>query len=165
MLSLDDERWAELKGGYRMPVDARPLLRRLERDPCDKAVWHELWEELHHQGDVGEASYAAVPHLVRICTDGADLDWNLFALVGTIEIQRPQGTNPPLPGWLQPDYSAALEELAKVALARLLLPNDQETTRSMLAVVALWKGLPIHAAAILDFDGDELSELLSGGFQ
>ena len=33
MLSLEDERWATLSAGYRIPVDLRPLLRQLEAEP------------------------------------------------------------------------------------------------------------------------------------
>jgi hypothetical protein len=58
-MSLDDLRWQELHGGYRVPFDASELLRRLEQG---QDIWDELWQELHHQGDVGEASYAAVSH-------------------------------------------------------------------------------------------------------
>jgi hypothetical protein len=63
MLALDDRKWKELLGGYKVPYDASHALRRLERGAD---AWKELWEELHHQGDLGEASYAAVPKLVRI---------------------------------------------------------------------------------------------------
>lgn len=66
MLSFADKRWSDLKGGYRMKFDPRPFLSSIETDEDTDAAWHELWEELHHQGDVGDASYAAVPHLVRI---------------------------------------------------------------------------------------------------
>ena len=66
MLSLNDERWQNLDGGYRTQFDPTSLLSQLESGQGSKAAWHELWEGLHHQGDVGEASYAAVPHLVRI---------------------------------------------------------------------------------------------------
>src|ERR1700694_4323640 len=70
MLSLDDNRWNNLTGGYRVKCDPRPLLARLESDQNKETAWHELWEELHHQGDVGDASYASVPHLVRIHRQG-----------------------------------------------------------------------------------------------
>jgi hypothetical protein len=65
MLSLDDPRWQQLCGGYKVPFDPRPLLAELERDPSAKN-WGLLTEELFHQEDVGEASYAAVPQIVRI---------------------------------------------------------------------------------------------------
>jgi hypothetical protein len=30
-----------------------------------EADWNILWDDLHHQGDVGEASYAVVPYLAE----------------------------------------------------------------------------------------------------
>ena len=66
MLELEDERWDGLKGGYRVPYDPRPALRKLYAQEDVGAAWEDLWQGLYHQGDVGEASYAAVPHLVRI---------------------------------------------------------------------------------------------------
>jgi len=101
MLSLDDERWSSLNGGYRVPFDPRPLLRNLEAGNDVQAVWDELWQGLHHQGDVGEASYAAVPHLVRIHRQRGVVDWNTYAIVATIELARGIGTNPDVPAWLR----------------------------------------------------------------
>jgi hypothetical protein len=66
MLALNDHRWTMMTGGYRTPLDPRPLLSKLESARDTAAVWAELWDELHHQGDVGDASYAAVPHLADI---------------------------------------------------------------------------------------------------
>lgn len=66
MLAFDDDRWREFKAGYRTAFDLRPLLRDLESQRQPEATWRALWQELYHQGDVGEGSFAAVPHLVRI---------------------------------------------------------------------------------------------------
>jgi hypothetical protein len=66
MLDLADPRWEKMSGGYKVPFDPRPLLKKLEKDQDSTETWSELWNELHHQGDVGEASFAAVPQLVRI---------------------------------------------------------------------------------------------------
>lgn len=65
-LDFGDERWPGLRGGYRIPYDPRSALCSLEQGKDVEAAWQELSTELYHQGDVGEASYAAVPHLVRI---------------------------------------------------------------------------------------------------
>jgi hypothetical protein len=54
MLSFDDDRWNHLEGGYKMPFDPRPSLRKIESQQDTAAAWEELWEELHHQGDVGD---------------------------------------------------------------------------------------------------------------
>jgi hypothetical protein len=73
MLALDDPRWNTLQGGYRMPFDPRPLIRKLQDNQDAQATWEELWDELHHQGDVGDASYTAVPLLVDVAANGAGL--------------------------------------------------------------------------------------------
>src|SRR5262245_54589316 len=104
MIPLDDPRWAGLKGGYGVPYDASRALRRLERG---EDVWAELWQELHHQGDLGEASYASVPHLVRIARGLPRRGGNFYGLVSTIEIERHRKSNPALPGWLTERYQAA----------------------------------------------------------
>lgn len=70
MISFDDPRWDDLEGGYRIEYDPRPALLTLEDSPDDPDAWAELWEELHHQGDVGEASYAAVPYLAALAELG-----------------------------------------------------------------------------------------------
>lgn len=63
MLSRTDSIWRELEGGYRLPYDASKALIQME---AGESVWDELWNEPYHQGDVGVASYAAIPQLVRI---------------------------------------------------------------------------------------------------
>ena len=65
MLSLDDPRWQQFTGGYRAPYDASPALPALFSGSVRAELWDELFEELHHQGDLGPASYAAVPHIVH----------------------------------------------------------------------------------------------------
>jgi hypothetical protein len=59
-----------------MKCDPRPLFSQPESEQTREPAWDELWEELHHQGDVGEASYASVAHLVRIHRTGVVVDWN-----------------------------------------------------------------------------------------
>src|SRR5690242_20920662 len=56
-MEYDDPRWVGLQGGYRIPYDPRNALHSLEANTNVEKVWEELWTELHHQGDVGEASY------------------------------------------------------------------------------------------------------------
>ena len=86
MLSFEDKRWQNLEGGYREKFDPRPQLSKLLANNDTKVAWHELWEGLHHQGDIGEASYAAVPELVRIYRERRELDWNTYAIVGVVEL-------------------------------------------------------------------------------
>ena len=108
MLKFDDPKWAVLKGGYAVAYRPVSALSKLEAGVNPEEAWKELWNGLHHQGDLGEASYAAVPHLVRIHKERGNLGWNLFALTSTIEIERHRKGNPPLPGWVEYDYAAGV---------------------------------------------------------
>ena len=108
-LAFDDPRWDALHGGYRISYELRPALTRLGTPSGVDAAWTELWDGLHHQGDVGEASYAAVPQLVHIHAERHVPDWNTFALVTWIEIVRQRNENPPVPDWLRVPYDAAGE--------------------------------------------------------
>ena len=103
--------WSSLEGGYRVPYDPSDcLLKLLAGDP--EGALNELYENLHHQGDVGTASYASVPTLVECgCLD----------LVAIIEIARLQNPNPDIPDWLASDYLAALESIEKPGQERDML--------------------------------------------
>ncbi len=160
MLDLEDGRWSTLSGGYRLPFDARPPLRQLAQESDSESAWSALSEELYHQGDVGEASYAAVPFLVDNCIDSSQPSWRLLALVSFVEVARTAPGNPPLPAWLEHDYHAAIESLALLSLTRLRHQNGTEELRGMLCVIALWKGLRTYADALLSYDEDELRDLL-----
>jgi hypothetical protein len=164
LLSLDDTRWTELKGGYRIPFDPRQLFQRLESGIDIQGCWQELWQELYHQGDVGEASYAAVPHLVRIYQNRGEIDWNAYAIVTSIELARNVGKNPDVPLWLRQGYEDSINRLAMTGLGELPHANDKETIRSILAIIAIWKEVRTYARIIIDFSEDELNELGNKGF-
>ncbi len=157
MLPLDDPRWSELAGGYKTPYDPSAALRRLENG---ENTWDELWQELHHQGEVGEASYATVPHLVRIGKLLPRRDWNLYGLVSTIEIERHRKSNPPLPKWLAKAYTHAWQDLLELGLRDLHNIKDRETVRSILGAIALAKGEVMLGALISHSDDSEIEEIL-----
>jgi hypothetical protein len=159
MLPLDDSKWSTLEGGYRVAYDASVPLRNLERGDAPNTIWEELWNELHHQGDVGIASYAAVPQLTRIARVRNVRDWNLYALVSTIESARHDAKNPPIPGWLETSYREAWRDLLDSALRQLGGETDELTTRAILGVIALAKGLTQLGRLISDFDASEIQEL------
>lgn len=157
MLPLNDPTWKRLNGGYKVPYDASVPLGRLERGDD---VWDELWNGLHHQGVVGEASYASVPHLVRICASLPSRDWNVYALVSTIEVERHRKSSPPLPEWVRADYERALEDLLALGLRDLGRVQDALTIRSILGAVALAKGALKLGAWIACSDDSEIEEML-----
>ena len=51
-------------GGYKQLFNPVRLLQRIENG--DFKAWDEIWDELHHQGDIGDASYASVIQLINI---------------------------------------------------------------------------------------------------
>lgn len=159
MLSLQDERWTHLSGGYRTPFDPRPALQDLESNSHVKEAWHELWEQLHHQGDVGEVSYAAVPHLARIHAARGLNDWNTYALVAVIELARENGKNPEVPPWLKEEYFQAIQDLAKLGCTEILRAMNAEDIRAILSVLAIVKGARTHARFLLEYSDAELLEL------
>jgi hypothetical protein len=161
MLSLDDNRWNGLTGGYRMKCDPRPMLAALESEQTRETAWHELWEELRHQGDVGEASYASVPHLVRIHRTSGTVDWNTYAMVAIIELARGKGNNPGLPTWLEEDYFRAIRELAEIGVAEIWRTEEPDTVRAILGLIAIAKGLRTHGRFLVEYSEDELLDIES----
>ncbi len=157
---LTHPKWEGLEGGYRIPYDPRPVLSKLAGDIEVAEAWEELWNELHHQGDVGEASYAAVTALVDLYSSGRQPDWNLFSLSATVEIERHRKGNPPLPEWLSEDYQRAWRKLADLALTRLRDGVDSDTLQSTLAVLAIARGELKLGAMISHLDSSELDEVL-----
>lgn len=160
MLAFDDPRWAAMCGGYRVPYDPRPVLKALRTGGDQRSAWEEFWNELHHQGDVGEASYAVVPHLVDIQKANGNLDWNFYVLVSTIELERHRKANPRIPDWLHTDYKAAWADMAQLALRDFVTAPDVLTQRVILGAVALSKGLLKCGALLTTFDESELLEIL-----
>jgi hypothetical protein len=161
MLSLNDDRWKTLEGGYRMRFDPRPWLERLASGTENELVLHEFWEELHHQGDVGEASYATVPHLVRIYRQFGVLDWNPYAIVACIDLCRTEPHNPPLPEWLKDDYFQAIQDLSDYGVTQWKQTQTPEDGRGILAVMALAKNLRLHAKFLFNYTDDELLDIES----
>jgi len=160
MLNSYDPKWSELKGGYKLPYNPVSALRLLEAGVDSAKAWEELWNELHHQGDVGKASYAAVPHLARIHRTKRNLDWNLYALVSVIEIERRKETNPPLPAWLESDYAAAWQDLTMLAIEDLARAVDLATVQALLGCIALGKGLLGTGTILTKYSEDESTKLL-----
>lgn len=101
-----------------------------------------------------------MPHLVRIHRDKQNLDWNLYALVSIIEIERHRNTNPNLPNWLELSYRRALAEILDLGLHDLRKANDEITTRAILGALALSKGLVKFGTIISTFEESEISEYL-----
>jgi hypothetical protein len=160
-MDFNDPRWSDLRGGYRVPYDPRNALRKLERGEDTEAAWNELWNELHHQGDIGEASYAAVPQLVRIYAARGIPDWNAYALVATIEEVRHNGRNAELPSYLRDAYESAWRQLGELGLRELQSAQEPTLVTSIIAVLAYWKGQRTLGLLASSLTEDERLELLT----
>ena len=158
MLDLDDDRWTQLLGGYQVTYDCRPALDRLGRPDSRAGAWEELWENLHHQGDIGSASLAAIPHIVKISEQFDEVDWNLYALPGLIEELRLEAGFE-VPSWLSDAYFKSLEKLALRAASDLQKTEDYVEVTSALAIIALSKGMLIPGRLLQSYSLDELYEM------
>jgi hypothetical protein len=159
MLSLDDPRWQQLCGGYRLRFDPRPLLVQVERDPSPRN-WGLLTEELFHQGDVGDASYAAVPQIVRITLKHSQLHVDALTLVVLIEVARRSEGNPPVPEWLKTEYETAIGRLARETLIRFEQLESADLVRGALGILAVWKGQTGCARAAALHSEEEFKKIL-----
>ncbi len=121
--------------------------------------YDELWQRVHHQGDLGTAAYAVVPELVRLMSNRKEPDWRAYSLIATIDERRKADGNPPVPGWLQGSYATAMRELIQPALAHLRSAEVDEDVRSLLAVLAHAKGQRTIGAIAL-WTEDERQEAL-----
>lgn len=156
MLSLDDSRWQEFIGGYRVLYDASPALRAIRSGSASAEEWNELFEELHHQGDLGSASYAAVPHLVHHIERGSSISWQPFCLIATIELARTSrlSNNPPIPPDLANDYHAAIRRLPTIVAARPEQSWSAEIMPCLMSCLALAWGQRELAWVYREFDLD-----------
>ena len=161
MISFDDDRWTTLRGGYRTLYDPRRALLKLERKLDIEDAWRELWQELYHQGDVGEASYACIPYLVGIYETFLTPDWNIYSLAGSIEIARQRHDNPSLPEWLGFAYSEAWVKLRAFGYKDLESATDQTLFQSIIGVLALGNNLKALGQIALEFNNDELEEMIA----
>ena len=121
----------ELIGGYGIPYDAEPALKRLASGR--KNAMEELWENIYHQGDVGSASYATVPVLVE---NGELL------LVGAIEVARNEPHNPEVPDCLASKYNAALRSALES------MPRDENQYQGYYVIHASLNGQTQLAKAL-----------------
>ena len=161
-MDLQDKAWKKVNGGRKTLYDASVPLQRMEQtnDPAQVAkIWQELWDNLHHQGNVGIASYLALPQLVRIAKEKKMIDWNLFGLCSLIEQQRHERDNPDLPAVFQQYYQEGLTELSKLALESLKTDQEDDTMFvTALAVIATSSGRTRLGKAILQLEDEELME-------
>ena len=158
----DDPKWSQLIGGYNVLYNPIAVLNGLSERPSDKALWDELWLNLHHQGDVGTASYVAAVYLIKLRQTGVAFDWNFYALLATIEIQRHKDSNLVLPEWLVSDYQAAWETIEVFCVEDMSKAKDAGELRVYLSIMALAKGQLELGDLLITIDDEQIQGFLTG---
>ena len=170
MIDLDDPRWLKLSHAYGNAADIPKLLHQLARATGPKTgynsePWFSLWSSLCHQGDVYDASYAALPHIVEIAFNTKEpVDFSFFQLTAAIEIARRSGKGPPVPGDLAEAYGDAVSRLAECVALHRHEVWDEPTLLSAMSALAVAKGHHRVAEAVMDLDDDLITKLIELDF-
>jgi hypothetical protein len=163
MLSLDSPKWSELSHAYGSASDIPNLLRRLEEMPSSedkKEPWFSIWSSLAHQGDVYSASFAAVPHVVRILSQApAKADFSFFQFPAWVEICR-QKKAMAIPKELEADYFSALHQLPHLVALAAEREWDEGFLACALSAIAVSKGYGSVANAVMELTSDTASEFM-----
>ncbi|ACS57981.1 MULTISPECIES: hypothetical protein [Rhizobium] len=165
MLPLDNKRWGELSHCYGPAADTPALLRALDLPAGpdlspDAEPWFSLWSSLCHQGDVYTASYAAVPHIVRIgLATTAPIDFSFYQLPASIEIARMTGRGPEIPADLEEAYHHAITSMTDCVSLHRHETWSRSTLLSAGAAQAVAKGHIDIAEALLNLDDDIIARI------
>jgi len=165
MIPLDDKQWSELQDAYGSAQNIPLLLSAVEADPspkCDGAEgpWFSLWSALCHQQTVYSASFAAVPHLLRIASAASwPFAWDLIGLPICIEIARVRD-GVEIPSHLESEYTAALRQLPGLVCQRAQCAWDHVFTQVGTAALALYNGHIDLAETLLELGPTTVKEFL-----
>jgi len=168
MLSLDSLKWSELVHAYGSASDIPDLLRQLEAMPLfdddEKEPWFSIWSSLAHQGDVYSASFAAVPHIVRILAQAPNkADFSYFQFPAWVEICR-QKKSVPIPKDLESDYFSALRQLPSLVAVAAEREWDDGFLACALSAIAAAKGYGTVAEAVQELNVSVAEEFMEWFF-
>ena len=159
LLPLDDPKWKEYRGGYNRVVGCLvPFLTKLQSLEMSDDDWNVLWDDLHHQGDIGEASYAVVPYLTEYAKSAPKIAWHAFGFAAVVELERTENNNPEVPEAIRDSYFSSINELPNVALERGEDVWGEYCFEPVMACIALSLGRREHARAYLDLTESEIPE-------
>jgi hypothetical protein len=164
VLSLDSQDWDSLTHAYGFASDIPALLQQLENLPSGEGnsePWFSLWSALAHQGDVYAASFAAVPHVVRVlATSPTTAPSTYFQFPTWVEICR-QRHNITVPPELSSSYFDALKTLGPLACAASSTQWNFGSMTTALSALAISKGSALLAETLLGLDEISAEEFLA----
>ena len=168
MLSLESLRWAELQHGYGSATDIPALIEKLVGLPSasDRSEpWFSIWSALAHQGDVYSASFAAVPHVIRILeTSPLKAGAVYFQFPAWVEIcRKKKGVK--VPEDLAPAYFEALSKLPALVAAASDREWDAEFLQCALSAIAASKGQAAVAEASQELSPEVAAEFIEWFFE
>lgn len=168
MLSLTSSRWSELHHAYGAASDIPELLLQLSTLPESNGKaepWFSLWSALAHQGDVYEASFAAVPHVVdAAATNPLQADSVYFQFPAWVEIcRKKQGID--VPSELSAAYFDALSKLPSLVAAASGRQWDADFLQCALSAIAAAKGQTIVAEAVQELSPEVAGEFMEWFFE
>jgi len=166
MLELKSSRWTELSHAYGDASDIPELLSELEDTPQESfdeyeaEPWYSLWSALCHQGTTYTASYAAIPHVIRIAQEKNEVPHALFFLFpASVEISRLNGLGTGIPGDLVDSYFHSLQQLHQLAHKLAHLHWSEFLGRSIAAALLATKGHGMLADMIRELDPEGIKEI------
>lgn len=160
-LPLDSDRWVELRGG-KGRYDPAPILKELLAGYlAPEGFWSIAWDELHHRGEVGNASYLAIPWIWH-AYQSRELapDEELLWFAGVVERCRRGGDNETLLSAFAGGYHAALHEIAALAAAGELPLRGFGYTKALCHLLAVLGGQDALAELLDQIEEDQLPGLL-----
>jgi hypothetical protein len=167
MLRLDSPKWSQLQHAYGVASDIPDLLRQLESLPASKGErepWFSIWSSLAHQGDVYPASFAAVPHVVRVLAKApSKADSSYFQFPAWVEVCR-QKKSMPVPKELKTAYFLALEQLPGLVAEATDRKWDACFLACALSAIAAAKGFGSVAEAVLEMKPEVAEEFMEWFF-
>lgn len=144
MLGLDDPRWNDLDHAYGPAGNVPALLRAVESG--EQELWEELVPALCHQGAVFTATYAALPHIVRIGThETLDDQLAYWSFVGVVVCAREAA---PIPDDLRAAYEGSIIHAEELTLACFVPGLDEVTGLELLIALAGIRRFPAVADAL-----------------
>lgn len=169
MLSLSSDEWSRLTHAYGAASDIPELLTTLSDYPgkpsSESEPFFSLWSSLCHQGDTYTASYAAVPHIIRLAEVKPNLiSYDFLLLPTSIEIARLSGRGPKIPAGIVMEYSDAIKRMPKIVGQIKVDELDETWCLTCAAAIAISAGNSTLAEAILELEGDSAAEFLNWKF-
>lgn len=168
MLPLESNHWSALHHAYGAATDIPALLSQLSTLPSaqgEAEPWFSIWSALAHQGDVFDASFAAVPYVIHAAAInplGADAVY--FQFPAWIEICR-RKQEIEVPGELAGAYFDALAKLPSLVAAASAREWDADFLQSALSAIAVAKGQPLVAEAVQELSPEVAGEFMEWFFE